>query len=232
MTFDPDEAHEYRILTTQELGILVKRQRKQKQWTQSTLAELSRLSDRTVQRVESGQSASYDTRRAIASGFGLEDLDIFNKTFPILSDEKFKTYMIELEKSTTVINITQAQTSRELRTMIEGTQSYVSSYIGETPPQAQELFAELVDNLSDYNDIRDCYNESQRLHFDAFLDDFITKINDQGCKVGVGKHHGKIRFRNDSSEARPMSWTNIFLILSPTSELPSKFRVPKEFAIR
>ena len=203
----------------------------QKQWTQATLAELSGLTDRTVQRVEKGESAGRDTRCAIARGFGFDDIEVFNKPFPVLNEEKYKKYLEQLESSTVVVDIAHASTARVARTMIEGAESSASDYIGDPPREAREPFAALVDNLRDYNDVRDCYGESQRLEFDDSLQELIDQVNAHGCVVGVGKRHAMVRFANDPPDTRPMSWTNIFFILAPKDQLPTKIRVPKEASL-
>lgn len=43
------------------------------QWSQDTLSALSKLSIRTIQRVENGEPSNGDTRRALALAFELED---------------------------------------------------------------------------------------------------------------------------------------------------------------
>lgn len=227
MTFDADEIFEHRVLSAEDLGPIVKLLREQKQWTQATLAELSGLTDRTVQRVEKGESAGRDARCAIARGFGFDDIEVFNKPFPVLNEEKYKKHLANLESSTVVVDIVHAQTAHVARTMIEGAESSANDYIGETSPVAREAFAALVDNLRDYNDIRDCYGESQRLEFDASLQEFLDQVEKQGCAVGVGKRHAMVQFANDPPGSRAMSWTNIFFILAPEDQLPTKIRVPK-----
>ena len=52
-------------------------------WSQETLAELSGLTVRTIQRVEAGQTSSLDTRRALARGFEIPDTDVFLKSRPL-----------------------------------------------------------------------------------------------------------------------------------------------------
>jgi transcriptional regulator with XRE-family HTH domain len=47
-------------------------------WSQETVAELSGLSVRTIQRVEAGHPSSVDTRRALAHGLNYDDVDFFN----------------------------------------------------------------------------------------------------------------------------------------------------------
>ena len=48
-------------------------------WSQETVAELSGLNVRTIQRVEAGHPSSVDTRRALARGLNYDDVDVFNK---------------------------------------------------------------------------------------------------------------------------------------------------------
>src|SRR5690349_12905959 len=96
----PEEIFEPRILTPAEVGAVVRELREQHKWSQSTLAELSRLTDRTIQRVENGEPSSLDTRRALASAFGFEDIDIFEKPVPVPNAEKLKAFTAELEKTT------------------------------------------------------------------------------------------------------------------------------------
>jgi transcriptional regulator with XRE-family HTH domain len=55
----------------------------------------SGLSIRTVQRVESGEPSSADTRRALALAFELEDTDFFNRPFSMPDPEQLQ---MEIEK--------------------------------------------------------------------------------------------------------------------------------------
>lgn len=52
--------------------MLVKKLRVERKWSQEQLATLSGLSVRTIQRVESGQSASMETLKSLASVFDVE----------------------------------------------------------------------------------------------------------------------------------------------------------------
>lgn len=65
----------------EELAGIIRTFREMRQWSQDTLAALSKLNIRTVQRVESGEASSAETRRALALAFELEDIDVFNKPF-------------------------------------------------------------------------------------------------------------------------------------------------------
>jgi len=221
------EFTEYRILTAEELGRVVRKFREAKQWTQATLAELSGLTERTVQRVEKGDSASHDTRCAIARGFGFDNLNIFNDPIPMLNEEKYGAYLAALDSSTVIVDIERVVKGRGVRSTIEGAHSSASDLIGEPKPEAREAFAELVDNLRDYNDIHDCFNEIQRLELDKMLDELIAQVESYGCAIGVGRRQAMISFSNDPPGTRPMHWTNVFFLLANSEELPTKIRVPK-----
>lgn len=52
--------------------MIVKKLRAERKWSQEQLAELSGLSIRTIQRVESGHSASPETLKSLASVFEVE----------------------------------------------------------------------------------------------------------------------------------------------------------------
>lgn len=59
------------IETTMDCSSRIKLERQKRSWTQEQLAERSKLSTRTVQRIESGDESSAETLRLIAEAFGL-----------------------------------------------------------------------------------------------------------------------------------------------------------------
>lgn len=79
---DGNDDETVRPLSPMEIGVFVRARREANGWSQETLAELSGLSARTIQRVEDGQPSSVDTRRALARGFEFPDIDFFIKAMP------------------------------------------------------------------------------------------------------------------------------------------------------
>jgi transcriptional regulator with XRE-family HTH domain len=72
--------------------MIVKKLRAEKKWSQEQLAILSGLSIRTIQRVESGQSASIETLKSLASVF---EVDINKLTEEItMIDKKSENWEI------------------------------------------------------------------------------------------------------------------------------------------
>jgi transcriptional regulator with XRE-family HTH domain len=227
MTVNPEELLESRVPSACELAQFVKAMREKNKWSQSTLAEISRLTERTIQRVENGEPSSLDTRRALARAFGYDDLDMFEKPWPFPNIEKLKAATAELDKTTVLVPITKIDSGRTLRTMIEGTSSYATEELGEHSEAARESFAAIVDYLSDYNDIRDSYSMGQRLDVDRDIDVLLKTISEENAVVGAGLRHARIRMKSDAQGLEPMDWTNIYIILSGKDFLPPNLRVPK-----
>jgi transcriptional regulator with XRE-family HTH domain len=154
-------------------------------WSQATLAEIARVTERTVQRVENGEPASLETRRALARAFGCDDLDIFEKPWPFPNVEKLKAHSAELDKTTVVVPITRIRDARTLRTMTESAECSATEELGELAPEAREAFASIVDYLRDYNDVSDLYSMAQRLEVDRDLDASLKTVAEAGAVVGA-----------------------------------------------
>lgn len=228
MSSQTEQFVERRVPTSADLALLIKVLRQASEWTQETLAELGGLTVRTIQRVEKGDPSSLDTRRALARGFGYDDLDVFNKQWPMLDPAKLKAQSEELERTTVVVHLTRGERSGGIRKMVEGAESSGCEELGTVTKEAREAFAYLVDNLRDYNDVRDCYSEHDKLGFDEGLQSFLDTIAEQKAAVGVGVRRVKVRFKPDGE---PVSWCNVYFVLAPVDGLPSQVRVPKAFEI-
>src|SRR5262249_24259802 len=152
---------EPRLLTPVEVGIFIKGQREERKWSQATLAELARVTERTIQRVENGEPSSLDTRRALAHALGYQ-LDLFDKPLRFPNVEKLKAHTAELERTTIAVALTRIRDGRTLRTMVAGAHAFVADEIGELSSEARATFAELVDYIRDYNDIRTEFSMTQQ----------------------------------------------------------------------
>jgi DNA-binding XRE family transcriptional regulator len=222
MTANPDETLDHRVPTPADLAEIVKVMRATNKWSQATLAELARVTERTVQRVENGEPSSLDTRRALAGAFRCQDLDVFERPWPFPNVDK----LADLEQTTVAISLTRIRDSRTVRTMVEGAHSSAIHEIGELSSQAREAFAEIVDYLRDYNDIRDEYSMGQRLGVDRDIDALLKSLSDQRAALGAGLFSTKLKWRGVPD--RPaMDWTNIYFVLAPEDALPSTVRVPR-----
>ena len=98
-------AQEPRTLTPAELAAVVRLFRETRGWSQEQLAEIARVSARTVQRVEDGQPASLETRRALAGAFGFDDIDAFNKPYSIPTDEELAAAKERFEREHVTLGV-------------------------------------------------------------------------------------------------------------------------------
>jgi len=226
MTLTPEDVFEPRLLTPVELGTFIREQREERKWSRATLAELARVTERTIQRVENGKPSSLDTRRALAHALGYQDLDLFERPLPFPNVEKFKAYTAELERTTIAVALSHIHDGRTLRTMIEGVHSSASEEIGELSLEARAAFAEMVGYLRDFNDIRTEYSMTRRLDVDRDIDELLKRISDQRASVGAGLFPTKLRSMS-APESPPMDWTSILFLLAPADSLPSMVRIPK-----
>jgi transcriptional regulator with XRE-family HTH domain len=227
---DPEEIYDApRVITPAELALLVKMWREEHKWSQAQLAEIARVTERTIQRVENGEPSSFDTRRAIARAFQSPDIDVFNKPHRLPNIEKWKAYSAELDKTTVLIPITRIRDARTLRTMSEGAMCSAADEIeiGELSTEAREAFASIVDQLRDYNDVSDDCSMNARLELDRDVDVLLKTIADARATVGAGLRHAKVRSKSDKPNSEPLNWTIIYFVLAPSDALPPNVRVPK-----
>ena len=74
---------------------LVKRLRSEKSWSQEELAIAAGLNLRTVQRIENEATASLQSKKALASVFGLAVKDLERVESPVMQKHEYKTVDIE-----------------------------------------------------------------------------------------------------------------------------------------
>jgi transcriptional regulator with XRE-family HTH domain len=77
---------------------LVKQLRLEKSWSQEELAIATGLNLRTVQRIEKEATASLQSKKALASVFGLAIKDLEHKEIPVIQKFEYKTLDIELKQ--------------------------------------------------------------------------------------------------------------------------------------
>ena len=169
-----EQAPQARLLTPSELGLCVRLFREVRQWSQEQLAEISGLNVRTIQRVEQGQAASLDTRRALARAFEFEDVDVLNKPFTIPTEGELKAQKEKFDREHVTLNALPLTTGKQLAKLAEAHMMDMSEPGFELSREADESFAELVDYFRDYRDCADAYSESAK--FDVY-DELQSRID-------------------------------------------------------
>jgi transcriptional regulator with XRE-family HTH domain len=225
MTTISDGICDWRLLTPAELARVIVSQREGRKWTQETLAEIARLTVRTVQRVEGGDPSSADTRRALARALDWQDLDVFNKAWPIPNEERLKAETERIERETVSVTLERITTGRRLREFAETSNAHCFSELVELAPQAEEVFAEMQDYYKDYADVDDCYSATEKLDVNKAFQEMIERLSASGYALGGGTRHVRWLMREPAAESLPLIAT--YIVVGPEKSLPPTIRVPR-----
>lgn len=215
-----------RLLTPDEVGLLVRTFRDFRQWSQATLAEIAGLTERTVQRVEAGEPSSVDTRRALAVALQYEDPDAFNKPHAIPTEEETRKAKEAFEREHLILDAVEVTSGRQLAGLYEWTMMDMSYPAEEMPEPVQQEFAILLDYLRDYRDAADEYSEVQKLDVHADLQKHLDAITSAGFVVLAARRDTQLVAR-DCADAKPVTARLLYLTTAPKDQSPRKLAVPR-----
>lgn len=181
-----------RLISPQELALLCKMQREFRGWTQETLAELTGLQVRTVQRVENAEPSSMDTRRALARAFDASDVDLFNKVdiFPTIEEieAKVKAEKATFERDYIKLALVPA-TGLLLMRELNGCGGFGAEVVDDglmKSREARDAWGAFVDNARDWGDIADEVREADRMEAVDQIDEQIQNLERLGISLYVG----------------------------------------------
>lgn len=214
-----------RHLSPQELAALIKATREIRQWSQEQLAEIAGLSSRTVQRVEEGQPSSVDTRRALASAFDAEDIDLFNKPYIIPTPEQMAEEKARFEKEHLTLKAVRIETGKHLGKLAEGTSASLYSETVPLSPEAEEVFAQLTDYCREFAECADLYSAVDKLGVYEELDSFVTELKDKGYSLVCATREAIAR-ASDAAKGVPL--TIIYVVACPVGSEPEHLAVSRK----
>lgn len=217
-----------RVLTPLELAAIVKVFREARKWSQEQLSEISKLSSRTIQRVEDGQASSVDTRRALAIAFGVEDVDVFNKPHTIPTDEELKAQKEAFERDHVTLKAYPVSGGRELARLVSSHVMDYSETTFELPPEAAEHYARLIDYYREFRDCADLYSETDKLRV---YDEFQSALGAMG-QLGVSLCYAtrKVTLKH-SPEAKPWTESALYVFACQKGQEPEEIVTPREVKI-
>ena len=218
---------DYRLLNDLELAAVIQLFRKEKGWTQETLAELARVSVRTVQRLEDGQPSSGDTRRAIANAFALADLDIFSKPWPLPNIEKLKEETARIERETVTVEVQRMANGRQLRDLAEQVDSFLFMPIDEPSDEVETLLASLQEYFVEYGDCHDLYSPTDKLEVNRYFQGKIDELTARGTGIAYGCRRVRLRFGHPKPDDRGETFNVGYIVSGPVDALPQLIRVPR-----
>lgn len=226
-----DTAQQSRLLTPEELAACIKLFREVRQWSQEQLAAISGLNVRTIQRVEHGQVASLDTRRALARAFDFEDIDALNKPFTIPSEEEAKAAKEKFDREHVTLKAISLTSGRQLARLAEACSMDMSEPAFELPREAEENFAALVDYFREYRDCVDAYSETQKLDVHDDMQSYIDTLKTLGVSLCYAERTMKVKWGMDADSA-PMPVNVAYIVGFPVGKEPKQFATPKTGQIR
>lgn len=220
-----------RPLTREEIGKLVKTLRTYKQWTQDTLAELSGLETRTVQRVEQGSASSLDTRRAIARAFTFEDVDYFDRPMCFPSDEELKEQQAAFERDHLMLDACMVDGRQLLTSMQQGPgfHALCGTSLVELPHGAQDTFAAITDFVRDCINVFDECSSSDLLEYGDTIDGHIRELKKAGFCLCAAFRDTKVT--NDRwADKTPMQFRITYLAAAPKDRPARIIVVPRKLS--
>lgn len=214
-----------RVISNEELATLVKIMRFSNSWSQEQLAELTRLNVRTIQRVENGKGASFDTRRALAIAFEANDIDGFNKSYMFPSPE-IEALKKNNEAEYLTLEASNLNYGKEICDLAEWSNGNLFHCVFELSRDVQEAYAKLSDLFNDFRDIHEDYSELGKIEISDIFNLFIKKINTNGYSIKYAKRQVKVNLLKNTDEFT--IWNLAYISIFPKNKAPAQFLVPRK----
>ncbi len=156
--------------------------------SQDALAEAAGVSERTIQRIESGARSNPMTRRSLARGFGYKDLDIFDDpSFIKTATEALAEIHAEATKTVEANNPDHIKLIAEpvnrgaqIADLIGQCDAWVFQCDDSISLTGQRVSAVLFDNVQDYGDVWTELSPSAQLEARSTFAEMVDEIANQG----------------------------------------------------
>lgn len=171
----------YRTLTAQEFGELVKAFRRMNDWKQLTLAYEAGITERTVQRIENGESVRDDTRRQIAKAFRLPE-DSFTKAAYMPSSEEAEAMFAETAQRFTAVEARPLTHARDFEEILNMGHAFLIDGAA-LPDDMQGELASFKDAFHDWTWVFSEIGHMERLGACRSLWDHASKITGRNYRA-------------------------------------------------
>jgi hypothetical protein len=181
---------------------------------------------RTVQRVERSEPSDFDTRRAIARAFELEDIDALNKPFAIPTVEELKAAKEQFDREHIMLEALPLTTGKQLAVLVETTSMDLSGPAFEMSREADEKFAALIDYFRDYRDCAEVYSAVKKFDVYDELQSHMDALKGMGVSLCYAIRKLLIKV-NDDSGVKPLPMTGLYVVAFPLGNEPKEFATPR-----
>ena len=220
-----------RAATPAEVAVLVRMFRELRGWTQDTLAALSGLEVRTIQRVESGERSSKETKRAIARAFDFEDLDAFSKFQEPPSSEEAEKQRQEFERKHLILDLEPVDGRGIVSALMDlsGLGAIGHQSLAGLSREAQDAFAVLLDYTRDCMDVCDVASKTEMLGYGDEIQGHVDTLKAAGHDLFIAHRKAVMRSESASGEqGRSLGMDILYLVTAPAGASPGKVAVLKQ----
>jgi transcriptional regulator with XRE-family HTH domain len=217
-----------RLLSPKELGLLIVIMRDARKWSQEVLAELSRLSVRTIQRIEKGEPASTETKRALAYAFGCEDLDQFDKPTKVMTAKEIEDCQKEIEKQYLTLKATLINSGRQLADFASQMNASLFTCDVIVQGQAEADLAQLMDYVREYSESAELYSETDKLAIYSDFQGLLDRLKANNISLCCALRKGN--FSNTNVKHLPMFV--LYMTAFTKGKEPDTFLVEKSLSMK
>jgi len=163
---------------TTHYGERIRELRKKRAWPQEQLAEVAGISVRTIQRIEGGEPASFETLKAMANA-----LDVAVEELLTAPEQSSKP---PGPVSSPVTFLTRIRTGKDLFGFLGGAGAHLFDEGNLEHPDDIELIAALFQDLHDYGDIWSDLEPAERVRVPYSFNERICEIEERGLWIFAG----------------------------------------------
>lgn len=149
---------------------LIKKERQERAWTQTQLAEIAGVNLRTIQRIEKDGVASFETLMAVANAFGI---DVRELNQSLVDNQK-------VNSQRKVYHLPRLITGRHLTNVIEGADQFQFEHDEDNDPRSINAMKDILRLLK--GDVVRLYDADpvEKLNVEAELSQEIKGLEDWG----------------------------------------------------
>lgn len=214
---------ETRLPTPEEIARAVRYLRKHLGWKQINLAHEAGVTERTVQRVERGESVDPNTLRRIATALESDDPDLFTRPREVPSPEE-----LEAEAANyTTVDVSPVSSGRHVVSFLTRCQMFDFDHPDPENDEQADIMTELLDGITDWEMALSDEPPSAGIAAGRYFGNLLARLADSGLKLYVGERDLRMRLK-DQPEAEPFPWRVGYVFVRPDEEpVTTKAVVPK-----
>jgi transcriptional regulator with XRE-family HTH domain len=192
---------------TTHYGTKTKELRVKRAWSQEQLADIAGVNVRTIQRIEHGEGASFESLKAVANAFGVnvEELLAPPPAEPQPGDKKGP-------QQPRVMFLGRVRTGRELFNFVGGADAY-SYENDDVDGDDVELIAQFFQDIQDWGDLWGGMEPAERVRVPRDFNPRIGELEERGLWVFAGSRPQPFAFNRWEKQPEIIKLNTVFVII-------------------